>query len=246
MACAVINGESLPDEKFLIEELKKNENVKSVCVNINRADTNVILSEETKTVWGKDTITDELLGKRFVISPNSFYQVNRSQCEKLYTVAGEYAALTGSETVVDLYCGIGTIGLTLSDKAKRLFGIEIIPQAVENARLNAKLNEVDNAEYFCGDAFSGANELEKRGITPDVIILDPPRKGCQRELLELIAKMAPKRIVYVSCDSATLARDLEILDGLGYKAKEVTPVDMFPRTPHCEAVCQVLRSDMNS
>ena len=246
MVCAVINGESLPDEKFLIDELKKNENVKSVCVNINRADTNVILSEETKTVWGRDTIMDKLLGKRFEISPNSFYQVNRSQCEKLYTVAGEYAALTGSETVVDLYCGIGTIGLTLSDKAKRLFGIEIVPQAVENARLNAKLNEVDNAEYFCGDAFSGANELEKRGITPDVIILDPPRKGCQRELLELIAKMAPKRIVYVSCDSATLARDLEILDGLGYKAKEVTPVDMFPRTPHCEAVCQVLRSDMNS
>ncbi|MBQ3904768.1 MAG: 23S rRNA (uracil(1939)-C(5))-methyltransferase RlmD [Eubacterium sp.] len=236
MACAVINGTVLPESDLLVNGLCRIEGMKSVCFNINLENSNVILGEKTVTLWGSDCITDILLGKRFEISPNSFYQVNHSQCEKLYTVAGGYVQLTGNETVVDLYCGAGTIGLTLAEKAKQLFGIEIVPQAVENAKRNAALNGVENAEYFCGDAFDGAKELEKRGITPDVIILDPPRKGCQKELLELTANMQPERIVYVSCDSATLARDLEILNSLGYKTKEITPVDMFPRTPHVEAV----------
>lgn len=241
MACAVINGDSLPDSETLINELNIFPAVKSICVNINKENSNVILGEKTVTLWGADTIKDTLLGKTFEISPNSFYQVNHDQCERLYSKAGEYAALTGSETVVDLYCGAGTIGLTLSDKAKKIFGIEIVPQAVENANKNAALNGVTNAEYFLGDAFDGAKELEKREITPDVVILDPPRKGCQREVLQTVANMNPKRIVYVSCDSATLARDLEILNTLNYTAKEITPVDMFPRTPHVEVVAKIIK-----
>ena len=241
MACAVINGNELPDADALIGELTKLPSVKSVCVNINKDNSNVILGEKTKTLWGSAALTDILLGKSFEISPNSFYQVNHGQCEKLYSKAAEYAALTGNETVVDIYCGAGTIGLSLADKAKRLFGIEIVPQAIENAKRNAEINGINNAEFFCGDAFDGARELERRGLKPDVIILDPPRKGCQKELLELVSKMSPKRIVYVSCDSATLARDLEILNSLGYSANEITPVDMFPRTPHVEAVCLLCR-----
>ncbi|MCR5208202.1 MAG: 23S rRNA (uracil(1939)-C(5))-methyltransferase RlmD [Eubacterium sp.] len=243
-ACAVINGESLPDKETLIGELKKIDGVKSVCVNINKENSNVILGEKTVTLWGSDTITDILLGKRFVISPNSFYQVNHDQCERLYSKAAEYAALTGGETVVDLYCGAGTIGLTMADKAKAVFGIEIVPQAVENAKINAGLNGIKNAEFFCGDAEDGAKELEKRGVTPDVIILDPPRKGCSRELLDTVARLDAKRIVYVSCDSATLARDLEILNPLGYNAVEITPVDMFPRTPHVEAVAKIMKRNL--
>ncbi len=241
MACAVINGNEFPDADALIGELTKLPSVKSICVNINKDNSNVILGEKTKTLWGSAALTDILLGKSFEISPNSFYQVNHGQCEKLYSKAAEYAALTGNETVVDIYCGAGTIGLSLADKAKRLFGIEIVPQAIENAKRNAEINGINNAEFFCGDAFDGARELDRRGLKPDVIILDPPRKGCQKELLELVSKMNPKRIVYVSCDSATLARDLEILNSLGYSANEITPVDMFPRTPHVEAVCLLCR-----
>lgn len=241
MACAVMNGKDLPNEKLLIDELSKIENMKSICVNINRKKSNVILGDETKIIWGSETITDTLLGKQFVISPNSFYQVNHDQCERLYTIAGNYADLTGNETVIDLYCGAGTIGLTLADKAKRLFGVEIVPQAIENAKINAKINNIDNAEFFCGDAFDLAKELENRDIKPDVVILDPPRKGCQKELFDVIENMSPKRIVYVSCDSATLARDLEILEQKGYNTQEVTPVDMFPRTPHVEAVALITK-----
>ena len=236
MACAVINGDALPKQDILIDELKKIKGVKSICININTENSNVVLGRKTRVIWGSGTITDTLLGKSFEISPNSFYQVNHHQCEKLYTIAGAYAQLSGSETVVDLYCGAGTIGLTMADKAKRIFGIEIVPEAVENARRNAKINHISNAEFFCGDAYEGAKELEMRAISADVIILDPPRKGCQKELFDVIERMSPKRIVYVSCDSATLARDLAILNEKGYTAKEITPVDMFPRTPHVETV----------
>lgn len=242
MACAVINGRSIPNEKMLIDELTKIDKIKSICLNINTAKGNVILGDETKIIWGAETITDKLLGKSFVISPNSFYQVNHDQCEKLYSKAIEYANLTGSETVIDLYCGAGTIGLSMADNAKQIFGVEIIPQAIENARINAKLNGIDNAEFFCGDAYDLAGELENRGIKPDVVVLDPPRKGCQKELFDVIENMKPSRIVYVSCDSATLARDLEILKDKGYITKEVTPVDMFPRTPHVEAVALISKT----
>lgn len=244
MACAVINGDSIPKADLLIDLLRKNmPNLKSVVVNINKSKTNVILGKTSKTIWGSDTISDRLLGKSFVISPNSFYQVNHSQCERLYERAKEYAGLTGSEVLLDLYCGVGTIGLTMADGAKKLVGIEIIPQAVENAKINAALNNITNAEFICADAAKGAELLREEGITPDVIILDPPRKGCDKALLDTVVQMAPKKIVYVSCDSATLARDLEILKNKDYITQRVTAVDMFPRTPHVEAVAQIVRNN---
>ena len=244
MACAVINGDSIPKADLLIDLLRKNlPNLKSVVVNINKSKTNVILGKTSKTIWGSDTISDRLLGKSFVISPNSFYQVNHSQCERLYERAKEYAGLTGSEVLLDLYCGVGTIGLTMADGAKRLVGIEIIPQAVENAKINAALNNITNAEFICADAAKGAELLREEGITPDVIILDPPRKGCDKALLDTVVQMSPKKIVYVSCDSATLARDLEILKNKDYITQRVTAVDMFPRTPHVAAVGQIVRNN---
>lgn len=242
MACAVINGSSLPMQEYLVDGLRKIDGVKSICININRQRNNVVLGDETVTLWGSDTITDELLGNKFVISPSSFYQVNHDQCERLYSKTIEYAGLTGSETVIDLYCGAGTIGLSLADRAGQVFGIEIVPQAIENAKVNAKINNITNAEFFCGDAYDGAAELEKRGIKPDVVILDPPRKGCRRELIDVIEKMNPSRVVYVSCDSATLARDLQIFNEKSYKVMEITPVDMFPRTPHIECVALITKA----
>ena len=243
MACAVTNGSDLPQAELLIDNLRQISGVKSICQNVNTKNSNVILSDTTKVLWGSETVTDILLGKKFEISPNSFYQVNHDQCEKLYAKAAGYAELTGDEVLCDIYCGAGTIGLTMADRAKQIYGIEIIPQAVENARKNAELNGVENAQYICGDAQHGAAELEKRGIHPDVAVLDPPRKGCSPELLGTVCRMSPKRIVYVSCDPATLARDLQILSSSGYTAVEATPVDMFPRTPHIETVVKLERNN---
>ena len=242
MACAVINADKLPKQEELVEELTKNNGVKSICININKSRSNVILGDKTEVIWGSQTICDILLGKKFEISPNSFYQVNHDQCEKLYKKAIEYANLSGEENLIDIYCGAGTIALSMADNAKKVFGIEIIPEAIENAKRNAKINNIENAEFFCSDASDGAKELEKRGIRADVVVFDPPRKGCDKELLETVKRMNPKRIVYVSCDSATLARDLAILDEMGYKAIEATPVDMFPRTTHVEAVVKLLQN----
>ncbi len=243
MACAVINGNALPNAELLVGLLKKYVNgLKSVVLNINKAKTNVILGKESITIWGEDFIRDRLLGKEFIISPNSFYQVNHNQCEKLYQKASAFAALKENETLVDLYCGVGTIGLTMADKVKSLIGIEIIPQAIENAKTNAKLNGTANAEFICADAAEGAKLLEKRGIKPDVIVLDPPRKGCDRDLIDTIEKMAPQRIVYVSCDSATLARDLAVFKEKNYITKRVAAVDMFPRTPHVEAIALITKA----
>lgn len=239
MACAVVNADSIPKKELLIEELCKIDGMTSICININKNQSNVILGRETKILWGSETITDILCEKRFIISPSSFYQVNHNQCEKLYKKTAEYANLSGNETIVDLYCGTGTIGLTMADKAKKLFGIEIVPQAIENAKANAKANGIDHAEFFCGDAFAAAKELERQSIRPDVVILDPPRKGCQKELFNVIEKMSPDRIVYISCDSATLARDLAVLKEKNYITQEVTPIDMFPRTPHVECAALI-------
>lgn len=242
MACAVVNGDSIPEKDMLISLLKDNvQGLKSVVLNINKEKTNVILGKKSVTLWGEDFITDKLLGKTFIISPNSFYQVNHNQCEKLYDKVREFADVKGNETVVDLYCGVGTIGLTVSDRAKQLYGIEIVPQAVENAKANAKINGIDNAQFICADAPKGAKVLKENGVIPDVVILDPPRKGCDRTLLDTVENMAPRRIVYVSCDSATLARDMQILNEKGYEPKRVTAVDMFPRTPHVEAVALIER-----
>lgn len=237
MACAVINGNSIPNGELLVSLLReKVDGLTSVAVNINKEKTNVILGKETSIIWGEKYIRDSLLGKDFLISPNSFYQVNHNQCEKLYAKAKDFAGLIGTETVLDLYCGVGTIGLTMAENVKQLVGIEIIPQAIENAKENAKINHITNAQFICADAPKGAEILKKQGVNPDVIILDPPRKGCGKSLFDTIEQLSPKKIVYVSCDSATLARDLAILKEKGYEAKKVSAVDMFPRTPHVECV----------
>lgn len=237
MACAVINGNSIPNGELLVSLLReKVDGLTSVAVNINKEKTNVILGKETSIIWGEKYIRDSLLGKDFLISPNSFYQVNHNQCEKLYAKAKDFAGLIGTETVLDLYCGVGTIGLTMAENVKQLVGIEIIPQAIENAKANAEINHITNAQFICADAPKGAEILKKQGVNPDVIILDPPRKGCEKSLFDTIEQLSPKKIVYVSCDSATLARDLAILKEKGYEAKKVSAVDMFPRTPHVECV----------
>ena len=246
MVCVVINGNDIPFKDELIFELKDAlPNLKSIIMNKNKKDTNVVLGDECVTLWGNGYITDELCGLKFDISPLSFYQVNHDTAEMLYSKAKEYANLHGNETVLDLYCGTGTIGLTMAKEAKEIIGVEIIPQAIENALENAKKNGINNARFICGDASRAADMLKAEGISPDVAIIDPPRKGCSRDLLETLAKMNPERIVYVSCDSATQARDVKILTELGYSFIEVTPVDMFPRAPHCETVVLLSRKKVN-
>lgn len=244
MVCLVINGDSIPRQERLIELLlSSGKNIRSVVLNKNTDKTNVILGDECRTIWGEDFIEDELCGLRFRISPLSFYQVNPEGTELLYGKAKQYAALTGEEVLLDLYCGAGTIGLTMADSAKTLIGVEIIPQAIENAKENAKLNNIENARFICDDAKGAAKTLFDEGIRPDVVILDPPRKGCSEEVLRTVADMAPDRVVYVSCDPATLARDLKVFSELGYETKEATAVDMFPRTTHVETVVKLVRKN---
>ncbi|MDD7193708.1 MAG: 23S rRNA (uracil(1939)-C(5))-methyltransferase RlmD [Clostridiaceae bacterium] len=245
MVCAVVNGNYLPAEEKLVDALlEKESTIKSIILNTNTKKTNVILGDRCRTLWGSDYITDILCSLKFRISPLSFYQVNRDQAERLYNKAAEYAGLTGSETVLDLYCGAGTIGLSMASKAKEIIGVEIVPQAVEDAKINAAENGITNARFICGDASQAAALLREQGIRPDVIILDPPRKGCGEDLLKTAAQMEPQRIVYVSCDPATLARDCAALKTLGYEAIKAAPVDMFPRTGHVETVC--LLSKLNT
>ena len=242
MVCLVVNGKRVKQEERLIALLREAlPNLTSVVLNENREKTNVILGKNFHTLWGSDDITDLLRGVKFHIAPAAFYQVNRAQTERLYALAERYAALTGEETLLDLYCGAGTIGLTMAKNVKRLIGVEIVPQAVENARRNALENHIANAEFLCADAAEAAELLKKRGERPDVILLDPPRKGCDSALIETVVQMAPRRIVYVSCDPATLARDLRRFDDLGYTPREVTPVDLFPRTAHVETVVLMSR-----
>lgn len=241
MVCIVSASQNLPNKDEIVSRLQALKNIKSIILNINPNKTNVVLGKECRTLWGSDFITDELCGLKFNISPLSFYQVNHDTAEILYGKAKEYAALTGTETLVDLYCGTGTIGLTMAKSAKKLIGVEIIPQAIENAKENARLNGIDNAEFICADASQAADELLRRGIKPDVVVLDPPRKGCDEALVKTVADMSPERIVYVSCDSATLARDCKRFASLGYTAVRATPVDMFPHTAHVETVALLVR-----
>lgn len=237
MVCLVVNGTKIPHTEELIEYLRAAEpDIAGIVLNINQEDTNVILGKKCITLWGKETITDQLCGLRFRISPLSFYQVNRSQAERLYETAAQYAGLTGNEIVLDLYCGAGTIGLSMAHRAKEVIGVEIISQAVDNAKENAKENGIHNARFFCKDAAEAAKQLKKEGMQPDVVILDPPRKGCGEKLVQTVVGMNPKRIVYVSCDPATMARDLKWFDALGYSAQTAQPVDMFPRTKCVETV----------
>lgn len=291
MVCLVINGKNLPAQEKLIEKLCKLEEVKSISINCNTKNTNVILGDVTKCIWGQSYITDYIhlwnckydeektvsfeptdTAISYQISPQSFYQVNPVQTEKLYSLALDYAGLTGKETVWDLYCGIGTISLFLAQRAGKVYGVEIVPQAIEDAKDNAKRNRITNAEFFVGKAeevlpefyennssgekklytttntelgISKVSGLEKTPedegtsdmLHPDVIVVDPPRKGCDELCLETMLKMQPERIVYVSCDSATLARDLRILTDGGYEVKRVRPVDQFGHTMHVESVC---------
>ena len=237
MVCAVINGNRLPEEERLVKILlAANPDIKSICINVNKEKTNVILGKKCRTLYGPDYITDVLCSLEFRLSALSFYQVNAVQAQRLYGKAAELARLTGRETVLDLYCGTGIIGLTMASKAKEIIGVEIIPEAIEDAKINAKINNINNARFICGDASFAAKELQKEGLRPDVVILDPPRKGCSADVLETVAEMAPDRIVYISCDPATQARDLTVLAPLGYTAEKACPVDMFPATGHVETV----------
>ena len=239
MVCIVINGGSLPAADILVSRFSAlcGESLKSVQLNINREKTNVILGKECKVIYGEKYITDVLCGVRVRLSPLSFYQVNRGTAEKLYRKAAEYAEPDG-KVILDLYCGAGTIGLSMAGRAKKIIGAEIVPEAVEDAQFNANLNGTENAEFICADAADAAAELAARGIQPSAVIVDPPRKGCSAELIDIITqKFRPERVVYVSCDPATLARDIKLFSEKGYRLCEYTPVDMFPRTGHVECVC---------
>ena len=240
LVCLVATGE-VPNVGRLIKMLTElNKNIKSIVLNVNNKDTNVILSSDCRTLWGNDAISDVLCGLEFEISPRSFYQFNHYGAEKLYGIAAEFAEPEG-KTVLDLYCGTGTIGLSMARRAKNVIGAEIIPEAVENAKNNAERNGINNAEFICADAGEAAEKLDRDGLLPDVIIVDPPRSGCSEQTLSAIAEMAPERVVMVSCDSATAARDCKRLSELGYRAEKAVAVDMFARTGHVETVVLLSR-----
>ena len=237
MVCLVINGEDIPAKEQLVEELCQVKGMTSISYSINQEKTNVIMGKEIVNLYGPGYITDNIGNVTYQISPLSFYQVNPVQTEKLYGTALEYAGLTGNETVWDLYCGIGTISLFLAQNAKKVYGVEIVPQAIEDARRNAALNNITNAEFFTGKAEEVLPEqYEKNKVYADVIVVDPPRKGCDQVCLDTILKMAPKRVVYVSCDSSTLARDLRYLADGGYEVEKVRCCDMFGQSCHVETV----------
>ena len=244
LACVVVNAPSLPGEAALADALRRaQDGLAGVVLNVNTQKTNVILGAQYRTLWGRDCLEEELCGMTFRLSVPSFFQVNREQTQRLYGVALDFAALTGEETVLDLYCGIGTISLALARRAGQVIGGEIVPQAVEDARANAGRNGVDNARFLCGDAGVIAAQLAREGVRPRVICVDPPRKGLLPGVTDILADMAPERIVYVSCDPATLARDLKLLGERGYRTVRAQAVDLFPRTAHVETVALLLREE---
>ena len=244
MVCLVINGKTIPHCHDLVGRLRQIPGMTSITLSTNTAKTNVIMGDMIRLLWGQEFITDYIGEIKYQISPLSFYQVNPVQTEKLYGLALDYAGLTGNETVWDLYCGIGTISLFLAKKAKQVYGVEIIPQAIDDAKNNAKINDITNAEFYVGKAEEVLPEYYKEyekthngeAAHADVIVVDPPRKGCEESLLQTIVDMQPEKVVYVSCDSATLARDVKFLRANGYELKDVTPVDQFPHTVHVETV----------
>lgn len=238
MVCLVLNGRKLPGQEELARNLAAIPGMTSVMVNVNRERTNVIMGKETFLLWGREYIEDSIGDVTYQISARSFYQVNPIQTERLYQTALEYAGLEGEETVWDLYCGIGTISLFLAKQAGQVYGVEIVPEAIEDARRNAALNGLDNARFFVGKAEEVLpRKYAQEGIRADVMVIDPPRKGCQPQVLDTMVKMSPERIVYVSCDSATLARDLKYLCERGYELRRVRATDMFPMSVHTEVVC---------
>ena len=237
LICLLVNGKRLPHEAELVERLRRAcPKAVGIVLGENTRRDNVILGERYRTLWGADRLEDVLCGRVFRLSVPSFYQVNREQAERLYAKAIEYAQLTGEETVLDLYCGAGTITLALASHAKRVLGAEIVPEAIDDARENAARSGVENAEFFCGDASDVAKKLAQENLRPDVITVDPPRKGLAEDVVESIARMQPERVVYVSCDSATMARDVKRFAALGYRAVRACAVDLFPRADHVETV----------
>ena len=238
MVCLVINGEKIfQQDSLLAGLLTADRSITTVLLNHNTEKTNVILGRRCTVLYGDGYIEDELCGKRFRISPLSFYQINHDQAQRLYEQAAVFALTEQTKTLLDLYCGAGT----MADRVEKLIGVEIVPEAIEDAKTNAALNGVTNAEFLCADAAQAAKTLRERGVTPDTVILDPPRKGCDETLPEIIAGMEPERIVYVSCDPATLARDCARFAALGYEVKQVVPFDLFPRTVHVETVVSLVR-----
>lgn len=251
MICIVINADNLPFADELVKFMtSKFPQIKSIMLNFNKKNTNVVLGDKYRCIYGETYITDILCGKKFRISAGSFYQVNHDGAEVLYDLAASLAALSGNETLLDLYCGIGTIGISMADKVKELIGIEIVPEAVKCAKENADLNGISNAEFYCGDATSAPSLLKaakeaRGGLSPDVVILDPPRKGSTPELISYLAEIKVPKIVYISCDPDTLARDCVIFRDLGYNIGAVTPVDMFPATGHIEnIVCLTIKESI--
>ena len=245
----VLNGKALPREQEIVQTLRaKHPEIIGILVNVQTAKTNVVCGDEYRLLWGREYLTDTLAGVTLDIPSASFYQVNHEMTEKLYAEAHRLAALTGKETVLDLYCGVGSIGLSMARDAREVIGIEIVPSAIEYARRNAEKNGIDNARFFCADAFDTHKIMDRlshergKAVRADVVILDPPRKGCDSALLDYIAKsLSPDSIVYVSCNPATLARDMKVLDALGYTGDTVTPFDLFPRTAHVESVVALTR-----
>ena len=243
MVCLVLNGTSLPASQNLIEALQKIPGMTSISISVNRENTNVILGRKIKLLWGSEYIEDRIEELVFRISPLSFYQVNPFQTEKLYGKALEYAGLTGQETVWDLYCGTGTISLFLARQAKQVFGVEIVPEAIRDARENATRNQITNASFYVGKAEEVLpQKYQEEGIRADVIVVDPPRKGCEPSVLATMVQIRPEKIVYVSCDPATLARDLKYLCGEVYELERVCPVDMFGMSGHVECCVKLVRS----
>ena len=244
LCCVVVNGQRLPREAELVERLRSAAPaLAGVVLSVNQARTNVVLGPALRTLWGQDTLEDTLCARTFRLSVPSFYQVNQAQCEVLYGKVLELAGLTGTETVLDLYCGAGTITLTLAGHAKQAIGAEIVPSAIDNARENARRNGVENARFFLGDAGAVAAKLSGEGLHAHVVVVDPPRKGLAEEVPGVVASLGPERVVYVSCDPATLARDVKRFAAQGYVPQTALAVDLFPRTPHVETVALLRRAD---
>lgn len=245
LCCLLVNGRGVPREVELVRALRRAEpNLAGIVLGVNEKHNNVILGDSYRTLWGEDFLSDTLCGLTFRLSVPSFYQVNQAQTEVLYGKALEFAGLTGAETVLDLYCGIGTISLVMARKAGMVWGAEVVPQAVDDAIANARRNHIENARFLCADAGEAARYLEGEGVRPDVVCVDPPRKGLAEDVVDTIADMGPERVVYVSCDPGTLGRDVKRFAGRGYTLKKAVAVDMFPRTAHVETV--VLLSKLNT
>lgn len=247
LCCLLVNGRGVPREAELVRALRRAEpNLAGIVLGVNEKHNNVILGDSYRTLWGEDFLSDTLCGLTFRLSVPSFYQVNPAQTEVLYGKALEFAGLTGAETVLDLYCGIGTISLVMARKAGMVWGAEVVPQAVDDAIANAQRNHIENARFLCADAGEAARYLEGEGVRPDVVCVDPPRKGLAEDVVDTIADMGPQRVVYVSCDPGTLGRDVKRFAGRGYTLKKAVAVDMFPRTAHVETVVLLSKGEIDS